>query len=270
MTLPSRLDSDVQTYSLGDFTLKSGEVIPDAFLAYLTFGQKGSPLILYPTWYSGTIKDGNEWLVSTKEHPRKALDPTKYFIIIPALFGNGESTSPNNHKLGINLPKATFYDNVKAQHQLITQHFGYDQIHLVTGWSMGAACSFQWASQYPEMVQRCAPFCGAARVAEHNWIMLQAVKGAILTDYTNYAEGKYMQVHGQQPIRGLKALARVYAGWGFSQVRFSRKKKGFDHLNKICFSLLKPPLLLIFFIRHSIDERVSRLNLVSREDWKQS
>jgi homoserine acetyltransferase len=222
MAPPTQADSLVESYSLGDFTLSNGEVIPDAYLAYRTFGKKGAPLILYPTWYSGTITEGNVWLVSTKEHTRKALDPERYFIVIPALFGNGESTSPSNHKLGIDLPRATFFDNVKAQHQLVTQHFGYKEIHLVAGWSMGAANSFQWATQYPDMVQRCAPFCGAARCAPHNWIMLQAVKGAILTDAVGYADGKYMQVHKQQPLVGLKALARVYAGWGFSQAFYRR------------------------------------------------
>ncbi|UZJ55775.1 hypothetical protein CBS101457_005095 [Exobasidium rhododendri] len=222
MTPPTQADASVQVYSLGDFTLGSGDVLPDAYLAYRTFGTKGAPLIVYPTWYSGTITDGNVWLVSTKEHIRRALDPEKYFIVIPALFGNGESTSPSNHPLGIDLPKATFRDNVEAQHRLITQVFGYNELALVTGWSMGAATSFQWASQYPDMVKRCAPFCGAARVAPHNYIMLEAVKGGILTDSEGYADGKYMQVHKKQPLRGLKAVARVYAGWGFSQDFYRR------------------------------------------------
>lgn len=218
----AQVDPTVEVFPLGDFTLASGEVLTDARLAYRTFGEKGSPLILYPTWYSGTITEGNEWLVSTSGHSRKALDPAKYFIIIVALFGNGESTSPSNHPDGIKLPRATFYDNVKAQHRLLTELFKYDMIELVTGWSMGAATSFQWATQYPDMVKRCAPFCGAARIAPHNWVMLQAVKGGITTDTTGYTNGDYMEVHKSQPMTGLKAVARVYAGWGFSQPFYRR------------------------------------------------
>jgi homoserine acetyltransferase len=41
------------TYKLGDFELKSGEKIPDAFIAYKTFGDHHSPAVIYPTWYSG-------------------------------------------------------------------------------------------------------------------------------------------------------------------------------------------------------------------------
>lgn len=45
--------SEVQTYKLGNFTLQSGEVIPDAFIAYQTLGDPSHPAIIYPTWYSG-------------------------------------------------------------------------------------------------------------------------------------------------------------------------------------------------------------------------
>lgn len=34
--------------------------------------------------------------------------------------------------------------------------------HCTTG-SMGAAQSYQWATQYPDMVETIAPFCGSAR-----------------------------------------------------------------------------------------------------------
>lgn len=41
------------TYNLGDFKLKSGEKIPNTFIAYKTFGDHRSPAVIYPTWYSG-------------------------------------------------------------------------------------------------------------------------------------------------------------------------------------------------------------------------
>jgi homoserine acetyltransferase len=45
--------SDYEIYDLGDFTLQSGEIIPDAKIAYKTFGDPSLPAIIYPTWYSG-------------------------------------------------------------------------------------------------------------------------------------------------------------------------------------------------------------------------
>lgn len=46
--------ADYQTYKLGDWHLQSGEVIPDAFIAYKTYGSSELPAIIYPTWYSGS------------------------------------------------------------------------------------------------------------------------------------------------------------------------------------------------------------------------
>lgn len=51
------------------------------------------------------------------------LDPKKYFIVIPALFGNGQSTSPSNSNIKP-FPRVTFFDNVRAQHTLVTEHLG--------------------------------------------------------------------------------------------------------------------------------------------------
>ena len=48
-----KLEDGVQTYKLGDFKLKSGGEIPDAFIAYKTLGDPSLPAIIYPTWYSG-------------------------------------------------------------------------------------------------------------------------------------------------------------------------------------------------------------------------
>jgi len=42
-----------ETYKLGDWHLQCGASIPDAYIAYKTFGDPKSPAIVYPTWYSG-------------------------------------------------------------------------------------------------------------------------------------------------------------------------------------------------------------------------
>ncbi|KAF9921448.1 hypothetical protein FBU30_008491 [Linnemannia zychae] len=221
--------SPIKYFQLGDFELQSGEILPKAYIAYKTYGNPSNPCIVYPTWYSGTIIEGNEWLISTPEHPRRALDPERYFIVVPALFGNGESTSPSNTtgpKGGVNMPKTTFYDNVRAQYLLVTEGLNVTSQVAVLGWSMGAGQSFQWASQYPDFVKLAVPFCGSARTSVHNWVFLEAVKAAVLTDTEGYRGGRYMEEKGQQPIKGLKALGRVYAGWGFSQTFY--REKGFE------------------------------------------
>ncbi|EXJ87391.1 homoserine O-acetyltransferase [Capronia epimyces CBS 606.96] len=220
--------SDYETYDLGDFKLQSGVVLPGAWIAYKTYGDPGTPAVLYPTWYSGTISD-NEWLIGEN----MALNPKNYFIIIPALFGNGQSISPSNSKIAP-FPDVTFYDNVRAQHQLLTQKLGINHLRCVTGWSMGAGQAFQWATQYPEFLDICVPFCGSAKTSIHNQVMLEGVKSALLAAKGASSAGSTygrFEKRGseartwteEEKTTGLKAFSRVYAGWGFSQAFYRQK-----------------------------------------------
>jgi homoserine O-acetyltransferase len=79
---------------LGDFTLSGGATLRGARLAYKTYGTLSANrdnAIVYPTWYSGRHWD-NEWLIGGGT----ALDPARYFVIVPNMLGNGLSSSPSN------------------------------------------------------------------------------------------------------------------------------------------------------------------------------
>lgn len=204
---------DYEIYDLGDVALQSGATIRDCKLAYKTFGTLNAAkdnVIVYPTWYSGQHYD-NEWLIGEG----MALDPTKYFIIIPNMLGNGLSSSASNTPEPYNgprFPDVTPYDNVRVQHRLVTEKFGIEHIRLVVGWSMGALQTFHWGAMYPDMMDLLAPFCGSAKCSRHNRVFLEGVKAALTADAA-FADGWYTT----KPAKGLRAAARVYAGWGFSQ-----------------------------------------------------
>lgn len=205
--------SDHETFDLGDVALDEGATLRDATLAYKTYGtlnEDKSNAVVYPTWYSGRHWE-NEWLIGSG----MALDPEKYFIIVPNMLGNGLSSSPSNTPPPYDrarFPNVTVQDNVAVQYRLVTERFGLERLALVTGWSMGAGQTYQWAVSHPEMVERMLPFCGSARTSRHNIVFLEGVKAALTADAA-YDGGWY----AEQPTRGLRALARVYAGWGFSQ-----------------------------------------------------
>lgn len=216
MVIAAITNMSIEYHSLGDFKLQSGIVLPNASIAYKTFGNSSSPAVLYPSWFSGEIKD-NEWLIGED----KTLNPKKYFIVITALFGNGQSTSPSNTDIS-RFPDVTFYDNVRAQHELMN-HLGIKHLRAVLGWSMGAAQSFQWATQYPDFMDIVVPFCGSARTSLHNQVFLEGVKSALIAAKGQSSAGscragindtKWTE---KEKEVGLKAFGRGYAGWGFSQ-----------------------------------------------------
>jgi homoserine O-acetyltransferase len=204
---------DYEVFDLGDVRLQMGATLRDAKLAYKTYGtldQDRSNVIVYPTWYSGQHYD-NEWLIGEG----MALDPARWFIIVPNMLGNGLSSSPSNTPPPYDrarFPRVTVHDNVAVQHRLVTERFGIERLALVTGWSMGAGQTYQWAVSHPEMVARILPFCGSAKTSPHNIVFLEGVKAALTADAA-FQEGWYEQ----PPTKGLRAMARVYAGWGFSQ-----------------------------------------------------
>src|ERR1700730_11208669 len=123
---------DYEIYDLGDFRFQRGATVRSCKLAYKVFGKLNvdkNNVIVYPTWYSGQHYD-NEWLIGSG----MALDPDKYFILIPNMFGNGLSSSPSNTPEPYNgprFPQVTACDNVRAQHRLVTEKFGVRNVKLL-------------------------------------------------------------------------------------------------------------------------------------------
>ena len=212
-------DRDFKIYCAGDLTLQSGEVLRDARLAFKTYGVLNAAAdncIVFPTYYTGTHA-GNERLIG----PGRALDPDRYFIVVPNLFGNGLSSSPSNaapEQPGSRFPHLTIYDNVVCQQRLLMRHLGVRRIALATGWSMGALQAYQWAVSFPDEVERLLPLCGSARCWPLNHVFLEGVKAALLAD-ADFLEGNYRLA----PQRGLRAFGRAYAGWAYSAAFFRER-----------------------------------------------
>ncbi|GIP22284.1 alpha/beta fold hydrolase [Paenibacillus sp. J22TS3] len=220
---------DYEIFDLGDVTLQSGVTLPDAFLAYKTYGtlnDKKDNVIVYPTAF-GDQHLQNEWLIGSG----MALDPQKYFIIVPNLLGNGLSSSPSNTPSPFdraNFPQVTIYDNVEFQHRLVTEKFGIQKIALVVGWSMGGIQAYQWGASYPDMVERIAPFAGVAKTWPQTYVVLEGMKAALMAAVC-FDSSKLNQLTSAD----MRAVGRVYAGWGVSQAFYREelyRELGFDFL----------------------------------------
>ena len=211
---------DYKIFELGNIELSSGKKLKNAKLAYKTYGSLNkdkSNVILIPTFYTGTHSRNEGFFGSNR-----AMNPEKHFIISINMFGNGLSSSPSNAappQDGPRFPDISLWDNVYCQHKLITKYLNIEKISLVAGWSMAGCQAYQWAAQYPEMVEAILPFCASAKTSKHNFVFLEGVKAALCAD-ESWDQGNYKK----PPIKGLKAFARVYAGWAFSQSFFRENK----------------------------------------------
>ncbi len=207
------MKKDYEVFELGEWGLQGGATLRGAWIAYKTYGALNAAkdnVVVFPTFFGGQHY-ANENIIG----PGQALDPEKYFIIVPNMAGNGLSSSPSNTPPPYDrarFPWVSLYDNVTSQHRLVTELFGIERIAMVVGWSMGAQQTYQWGALYPDMVDRIAPICGSARTSRHNFVFLEGVKAALTADDA-WANGWYEK----SPTKGLRAMGRVYAGWAVSQ-----------------------------------------------------
>ena len=252
--------SDYDLFEMGDLALQCGKTLPEAKLAYKTYGQLApdrSNLILYPTSYGAQHFD-TEWLIGSD----RVLDPGKWFIVIPNMFTNGLSTSPSNcvedYRFG-NWPEITHVDNVAAQWRLLHEVFEVEHIALIYGWSMGAQQALHWGALYPDEVERICAVCGSARTSPHNLVFIEGVKAALTGDAAwrdGWFEGK--------AEHGLRAMGRVYAGWAMSQAFY--RDGLYEHFG---VSTIEDYIVQFWeanFLRRDANDLLAQLRIWARSD----
>jgi homoserine O-acetyltransferase len=180
-----------QFAALGDFKLRSGEVIRDCRIGYRTFGklnQQKSNVIIFPTWASGTTEQ-----LKSNIGPGRLVDSDQYFVIAIDALSNGVSSSPSNSKLQPRMafPKFTLRDTVETQHELLSRVFHLNHVKAVVGVSMGGMQTFQWMVAYPDFMDKAVPVVGSPRLATYDLLLWQAQIDAIMNDH-EWNNGNYM------------------------------------------------------------------------------
>jgi len=195
-------------YDAGDITLQSGARLPSARLSWKTHGTLSAQrdnVIIYPTSYGAQHPD-LEWLIG----PDGILDPTRWFIVIPDMFGNGLSSSPADSADYPTL--VTVHDNVQVQRRALKELFDIDRVACVYGWSMGALQAYHWAALFPAQVDRIVVNCGVARTAVHNQVFLRSLMATLEAAPQHIGNGRF----SAEPRAAKRAFGRIYAAWGLS------------------------------------------------------
>ena len=109
------IHGDYEIFDAGDFTLSSGLQLRGLKIAHATHGtlsEEKDNVILFPSWYSGTLKILEQAYIGEG----RALDPTKYFIILVNQIGNGLSSAPHDTPAPFNaasFPYISIEDDVR-------------------------------------------------------------------------------------------------------------------------------------------------------------
>lgn len=187
--LANAQDRKLQIASIGDLKLESGGVIKDCKVGYRTFGKLNADKsngVLMLTWFGGTsgnLVGGDTW---------RAIDTTRYFLVIADALGDGVSSSPSNSKTqhAMAFPAFTVPDMIESQHELLKQKFGITHLKAVTGISMGGIQTFQWAISYPDFMDLLIPIVGTPQFTSYDMMRGEVYRGIIEND-PEYMHGNY-------------------------------------------------------------------------------
>jgi homoserine O-acetyltransferase/O-succinyltransferase len=103
----------------------------------------------------------------------------------------------------------------------LREQFGIEELQLVTGGSMGAQQTYEWAVRFPDKVKRAAPIAGTAKNTPHDFIYTQALIEAITSD-PGFRGGWY---ESSADVRaGLARHARIWSVMGFSTEFWKREQ----------------------------------------------
>lgn len=182
--------------AIGDLPLTSGGVLPNAEVAYVTYGRlapdKRNVVLLTHGYTSshrmadGAASEGN-WagLVG----PGLAIDTNRWFVVSSNMLGSAfGSTAPRSRNpksgraYGPDFPSISVVDIVAAQRRMLTG-MGIGRLAAVVGPSYGGFQAFVWAINHPDDVGAIVPVVSglksprnmdmdalAARFAKHpNW-----------------------------------------------------------------------------------------------------
>jgi homoserine O-acetyltransferase len=110
-------------------------------------------------------------------------------------------------------PHVRIGDDVRAQHRLLGEKFGLEELALVVGGSMGAQQTYEWAVRYPDMVKRAAAIAGTAKNTDHDFLFTQSLIDALTSD-PNWNNGRYTS--HEAVAAGLRRHAGIWAVMGLS------------------------------------------------------
>ncbi|KAL6246039.1 hypothetical protein RBB50_007192 [Rhinocladiella similis] len=217
--MPPPSSEGVEYYDIPDFSFSNGTTLHDVRVAYRSFNPSSTAgVVLIPTCYGGHI---NTTLTFT-DAPYDALAP--YHVVVVAMLGNGESSSPSNKAFFPRPGELRYQDAINAQHALLTSHLKVTSLEAVLGFSMGGQQAYHWAVMYPDFVKRIVPICSSARTSLHNYAFLEGPVAALTNsiDYIAWTAMKNKVANGEEvganlkevtPKHGLRAFARAYAAW---------------------------------------------------------
>ena len=212
VSLPARADS--QIFSLFDFQLEDGTVMPELRIAYDTQGtlspaRDNAVVLLHDAL-------GDRHAFDPLIGPGRLFDTSRYFVIAADAIGGGESTAPADGA-GQDFPRYTIRDMMAAEHALVTRGLGLTRLRAVVGRSMGAFIGLEWAVEHPDLARQLVLLGPSPRSDANYRTVIDLLISAVALD-PDWNGGRYER----NPLEGLRHAGMSYYPWSVSAAYLDR------------------------------------------------
>ena len=236
-----------KSFAMPSYTTVGGKTIKDVKVgweAYGTLNAAKDNVVIVPHFFSGNSNAAGKYKVDAPVAgywdgiigPGKAIDTDKYFVIsvdslvnlnvkdgITVTTGPATNDPATGKPYGMSFPIVTMRDFVNVQKALLDS-LGVTKVYAAVGASMGALQSLEWASAYPDFVQRVVPVIGVGEADAYTIARLSTWAQPILLD-PNWKNGDYFG--GPAPDAGLAFALKMVTidarAHGWAEATFGRK-----------------------------------------------
>lgn len=215
--------TEKQVFTMGSYTTFGGETISPVKVGWESYGslnENKDNVILITHYFSGTSHAAGKYSPDDAAPgywdaiigPGKAIDTNQYFVVsvdtlvnLNAYDNNVVTTGPatinpdTGKPYGTDFPVVTIRDFVNVQKALL-ESLGITKLHAVVGPSMGSMQAIEWASAYPDWVERMVSVIGSAESDAWTTAALAQWGNPIRLD-PNWQQGHYTKE--QPPTEGL-------------------------------------------------------------------
>ncbi|MGQ8364003.1 E22 family MetX-like putative esterase [Glaciecola sp. 1036] len=222
-----------QHHNIKNFNTHFGKTIAEVNVGWESYGKLNddkSNAILITHFFTGNSHAAGVYSEDDEEPgywdsiigPGKAIDTDKFFVISvdslvnisannPKVITTGPaSINPATGKpYGLDFPVVTMRDFVNAQKSVLDS-LGIEKLYAVAGPSMGSMQAIEWASAYPDKVERMISVIGSAGADAWTKALLDQWTWPIKSD-PNWQQGNYYNEQQENyPVQGLTlALALI-------------------------------------------------------------
>ena len=214
-----------QRFETNNFKTFNGQTIKNVAVGWESYGHlnaKKDNVVLITHYFTGNSHAAGKYAEDDAAAgywdaiigPDKAIDTNRFFVISVDSLANLSVGDPNvittgpasinpetNKPYALDFPVITMRDLVNVQKALL-ESLGIHKLYAVAGPSMGSMQAIEWASAYPDWVERMISVIGAAQSDAWTTALLEQWAIPIKLD-ANWNDGDYYDK--APPLSGLQA-----------------------------------------------------------------